>query len=175
MNTVMSQRSILLLSLTAILLVPSPSLAKVYDPADDNVCHITLKGKSTSLNTLCGVKPPVKTVDLSVDRDRDGIPDELLIAVQDYRAQLRNNNRRENYETLERRFEQRLPYSDRVRQIKGQIEGLYQQYVGSKDRNYQSALIAMRDQLQREMDGDPTYKVVQSNIRKVNRHLSRNH
>jgi hypothetical protein len=171
----MSQRSILLLSLTAILLVPSASLAKVYDPADDNVCHITLKGKSTSLNTLCGVKPPVKPIDLRIDRDRDGIPDELLIAMQDYRAQIRDNNRREDYETLERRFEQQLPYSDRVRQIKGQIQGLYQQYVGSKDRNYQNALIAMRDQLQKEMDGDPTYKVVQSNIRKVNRHLSQNH
>jgi hypothetical protein len=169
----MSQRSILLLSLTAILL--SPSLAKAYDPADDNICHITLKGKSTSLNTLCGVKPPVKTVDLSIDRDRDGIPDQLLSAVQDYRAQLRNNNRREDYETLERRFEQQLPYSDRVRQIKGQIQGLYQQYVGSKDRNYQNALIAMRDQLQKEMDSDPSYKVVQSNIRKIDRHLSRNH
>lgn len=169
----MSQRSILLLSLTAILLVPSPSLAKVHDPADDNVCHITLKGKSTSLNTLCGVKPPVKPIDLKIDRDRDGIPDQLLSAVQNYRAQLRNNNGRESYENLERNFEQQLPYSDRVRQIKGQIQGLYQQYVGSKDSNYQSALIMMRDQLQREMDGDPTYKVVQSNIQKVNRHINR--
>jgi hypothetical protein len=171
----MSQRSILLLSLTALLLVPSPSLAKVYDPADDNVCHITLKGKSTSLNTLCGVKPPVKPIDLRIDRDRDGIPDELLIAMQDYRAQMRNNNGREDYEALERRFEQRLPYSDRVRQIKGQIQGLYQQYVGSKDSNYQNALIAMRDQLQKEMDSDPSYKVVQSNIQKINRHLNRDH
>jgi hypothetical protein len=169
----MSQRSILLLSLTALLLVPSPSPAKVYDPADDNVCHITLKGKSTSLNTLCGVKPPVKPIDLRIDRDRDGIPDELLIAMQDYRAQIRDNNRREDYETLERRFEQRLPYSDRVRQIKGQIQGLYQQYIGSKDSNYQNALIAMRDQLQKEMNGDPTYKVIQSNIQKTNRHLNK--
>ncbi|NJM48142.1 MAG: hypothetical protein HC860_19850 [Alkalinema sp. RU_4_3] len=169
----MSQRSILILSLTALLFAPTPSLAKVYDPADDNVCHMTLKGKSTSLNRLCGVKPPVKPVDLSIDRDRDGIPDELLAAVQDYRAQLRSNNRREDYETLERRFEQRLPYSDRVRQIKGQIQGLYQQYVGTKDSKYQNALIAMRNQLQKEMDSDPTYKVIQSNIYKVNRHLSR--
>jgi hypothetical protein len=170
----MSQRSILLLSLTALLLVPSPSLAKVYDPADDNVCHITLKGKSTSLNTLCGVKPPVKPIDLRIDRDRDGIPDELLSVMRDYRAQLRSNNGRESYETLERRFEERLPYSDRVRQIKAQIQGLYQQYVGSKDTNYQNALIVMRNQLQSEMHGDPTYKVVQSNIQKVNRHLGRN-
>ncbi len=63
----------------------------------------------------------MKPIDLRIDRDRDGIPDELLSALQDYRAQLRNNRGRENYETLERNFEQRLPYSDRVRQIKGQI------------------------------------------------------
>jgi hypothetical protein len=175
MNNAMSQRSILFLSLTALLLLPSQSFAKVYDPADDNVCHITLKGKSTSLNTLCGVKPPVKPIDLRIDRDRDGIPDQLLIAVRDYRAQIRNSNGRESYETLERNFEQQLPYSDRVRQIKEQIQGLYQQYMGSKDSNYQNALIVMRDQLQKEMDSDPSYKVVQSNIQKINRHLSRNH
>jgi hypothetical protein len=175
MNNAMSQRSILFLSLTALLLLPSQSFAKVYDSADDNVCHITLKGKSTSLNTLCGVKPPVKPIDLRIDRDRDGIPDQLLIAVRDYRAQIRNSHGRESYETLERNFEQQLPYSDRVRQIKEQIQGLYQQYVGSKDSNYQNALIVMRDQLQKEMDSDPSYKVVQSNLQKINRHLSRNH
>jgi hypothetical protein len=171
----MSQRSILLLSLTTLLLVPSQSLARAYDPADDNVCHITLKGKSSSLNTLCGVKPPVKPIDLRIDRDRDGIPDQLLSAVRDYRAQIRNNYGRESYETLERNFEEKLPYSDRVRQIKGQIQGLYQQYTGSSDSNYRNALVAMRDQLQKEMDSDPSYKVIQSNIQKINRHLNRSH
>jgi hypothetical protein len=140
---------------------------------NEPLCHALMKGRFFNLGKLCGVQEILPMIDLKVDRDRDGVSDELLIAFQTQQKAFDNARTRGEFEAAERAFTQPLPYSSQVRQMQAQHNNL--QNLAWKEDNFMRSMDLMEraNKLQAAIENDPSYKSIQSALEKVTKKLRR--
>ncbi|MGI0494645.1 hypothetical protein ACN4EG_22905 [Alkalinema pantanalense CENA528] len=143
---------------------PRPSTS-----VDRPFCYIEIPGQGIrSLDRECKVDTEsVKPIDLSVDRNRDGVPDELLAEMRKFDQTLRAVKSPEEFEAAMQKLESRLPYSSQVRQLQVQQRQL-QQYLGTIRSETQMQLIYRQlESIQQRIYQDPSYTRVQQAMNKV--------
>jgi hypothetical protein len=142
--------------------------------ANKPFCYMEKGGKQHSLDALCGIKPAGKPIDLTIDQNHDGIPDQLLSAVRENKRQLLKARSPKEYTAIEQDLENRLPYSDRVRQMLAQARDLEKQAdnlgSGTTYEQYHE-LRQLSRKIQGQVENDPNYKTVQTAMGKVLKRL----
>ncbi|OUC12477.1 MAG: hypothetical protein B0A82_22265 [Alkalinema sp. CACIAM 70d] len=150
---------------------PRPSAA-----VDRPFCYIEIPGQGIrSLDRECKVETgSVKPIDLSIDRNRDGVPDELLAEMRKFDQTLRSVKSPEEFESAMQKLESRLPYSSQVRQLQAQQRQL-QQYLGTVRSETQMQLVYRQlESIQQRIYQDPSYTRVQQAMNKVYSVLNKN-
>jgi hypothetical protein len=137
------------------------------------ICYVQIGGKLINLDTLCGVQPPIKEIDITSDRDRDGVPENLVSAMKTHQSQLAQAQSVAEYEAVTRRFESRLPYSDRVRQLQAQARSLKQKAEQSDTWDKTRELRALAEKVESQIASDSSYQAVQVAMGKVSQYLNR--
>jgi hypothetical protein len=142
---------------------------------DNPICYAELSGQPSRLNLerLCGVGIKSNTIDLSVDTNGDGIPDQLLAEMKKFRATIAKANSSEVYETAFRQLESRLPYSNQVKQLQAQQRQLQKQLENSKGGAASEQTYRQLSALQEKIYKDPSYTKVQEAMSKVYRKIDR--
>jgi hypothetical protein len=175
-----------ILSLLAIATVPTVIVATVMVPSataatrsvksitglrNKPICYVELSGKSmVSLDQLCGVgKDKSNTIDLSVDADKDGVPDQLLAEMRKFRKVIDGAKSSEEYQAAYQRLEDRMPYSSNVKRLQAQQRQLQKQLENGKfDENSYSKLSVLQEKIYK----DPSYTKVQAAMSKVYRKIN---
>jgi hypothetical protein len=159
-------------------LVPQITIAATTSPppstmVNEPICHALMKGRFFNLNKLCGVQDILPMIDVKVDRDRDGVSDELLIAFQTQQKALAKARSTGEFEAADRAFAQRLPYSTEVRQMQAQQKNLRD--LARREENFMKTMELMEraNALQTQIEDDPSYKSVQAALKKVTQKLRR--
>jgi hypothetical protein len=161
-------------ALTVILGQTPIAIATSSAHANRPFCYMEKGGKQHSLDTLCGIKPPGKPIDLTIDQNHDGVPDQLLIAVRENQRQLRNARSPKEYAAIEQDLENRLPYSEPTRQMLAQSRDFKKQADsamsnGTYEQYHQ--LMELSRKIQQQAENDPKYKAVQVAMGKVLKRL----
>jgi hypothetical protein len=131
------------------------------------LCYIQIGSQSMrSLDKLCGVGKKSNVIDLTIDLDRDGVPDQLLAEMKGYQAKMRSARTPAEYDAYTQQMEARMPYSDNVRQLQAQQRSLQQQMT-KNGGNYDSNLMTKYGQIQEQMMKDSSYTRVQEAMGKV--------
>jgi hypothetical protein len=102
-----------IVALTVILGHPPIASATSSAAANKPFCYMEKGGTQHNLDALCGIKTANrsgKPIDLTIDQDHDGIPDQLLSAVQDNKSRLLRARSPQEYAAIEQDLESRLPY-----------------------------------------------------------------
>ncbi|MBD2326829.1 hypothetical protein [Alkalinema sp. FACHB-956] len=136
---------------------------------DRPFCYIEIPGQGIrSLDRECKVETgSLKLIDLSIDRNQDGVSDELLAEMRKFDQDMRNVKSPEDFERTMQRFESRLPYSSQVRQLQAQQRQL-QQYLGTVRSETQMQLVYRQlESIQQRIYQDPSYTRVQQAMNKV--------
>jgi hypothetical protein len=144
--------------------------------ANKPFCYMEKGGKQHSLDTLCGIKPAGKPIDLTIDRNNDGISDQLLSAVLDNKRQLLKARSSKEYTAIEQDLQNRLPYSNRVRQMLAQARDFEKQAdtaISASGNTYEqyAQLMNLSRKIQKQVENDPNYKTVQTAMGKVLKRL----
>jgi Skp family chaperone for outer membrane proteins len=151
----------------------SNALAKGNTTAmvNEPMCHALIKGRFVNLDQLCGVQEVLPTIDLKIDRDRDGISDHLLTAIQTQQKAFANARSTREVEAAERTFQQRLPYSSQVRQLQAQQRNLRD--LGRREQDFMKTMEIMEqaNNLQTQIENDPNYKAIQAAIDKAHQKM----
>jgi hypothetical protein len=151
---------------------PATAATRSTRMRDKPICYVELSGKSMmNLDQLCGVgKDKSNTIDLSVDADNDGIPDQLLAEMQKFRKVIDGAKSSEEYQSAYQRLEDRLPYSSNVKRLQAQQRQLQKQLENGKfDENSYSKLSALQEKIYK----DPSYTKIQEAMSKVYRKINR--
>jgi hypothetical protein len=153
----------------------SPTPAPTIQPAPTRVsmrdkpfCYGVMPGKGSMLNLdrLCGVgKTTSNVIDLSVDNDRDGVPDQLLAEMKKFRAAIAKAQAPEEYQRATEQLEDRMPYSASVKQLQAQQRQLQREV--QKNPNPSEATYRKLSELQEKIYRDPSYQKVQEAMSKV--------
>ncbi len=131
------------------------------------LCYIQIGNRSMqSLDKLCGVGKQSNVIDLTVDLDRDGVPDQLLAEMKGYQAKMRTAKTPAEYDAYTQQLEARMPYSDNVRQLQAQQRSL-QQKMAANGGNYDAKLMGRYGEIQEQMMKDSSYRQVQEAMGKV--------
>jgi hypothetical protein len=152
-----------------------PIAARPPAQRDNPICYAELSGQPSRLNLdrLCGVGLKSNTIDLSIDTNGDGIPDQLLAEMKKFRATIAKANSSEVYETAFRQLESRLPYSNQVKQLQAQQRQLQKQLENSKGGAASEQTYRQLSALQEQIYKDPSYTKVQEAMSKVYRKIDR--
>jgi hypothetical protein len=136
--------------------------------ADKPLCYAEMTGKGmVNLEKLCGVGLKKSVVDLSVDADGDGVPDQLLAVMKTFNQAMSSAKTPQEYEVALQRLENQLPYSDNVKRLQAQQRELQKQLgTGGNDAQNQ-ALYKRLDNVQQQIFQDPSYTKVQEAMSKV--------
>jgi hypothetical protein len=141
----------------------TPSFAGEPTP----LCYIQIGNQSMqSLDKLCGVGKKSDVIDLTVDLDRDGVPDQLLAAMKGFQAKMRSAKTPAEYDAYTQQLEARMPYSDNVRRLQSQQRSL-QQKMAANGGNYDAKLMGRYGEIQEQMMKDSSYRQVQEAMGKV--------
>jgi hypothetical protein len=150
-----------------------PSNRPLVASKDRPICFGQLGGKTLNLDRLCGVGlNKSNTIDLSVDADGDGVSDQLLVEMRKFRKVIADAKSSDEYQSAYQRLEDRMPYSNNVKQLQAQQRQLQKQLEsGNGNMNEQSyrQLSALQEKIYR----DPSYTKVQQAMSKVYRKLDR--
>ncbi|NJM45078.1 MAG: hypothetical protein HC860_02075 [Alkalinema sp. RU_4_3] len=131
------------------------------------LCYIQIGNRSMqSLDKLCGVGKKSNVIDLTVDLDRDGVPDQLLAEMKGFQAKMRTAKTPAEYDAYTQQLEARMPYSDNVRRLQAQQRELQQQ-MAAANGNYDSKLMNKYGEIQEQMMKDSSYRQVQEAMGKV--------
>lgn len=167
-----------LCAIFAILGIPTIAVARDSQSetiaADTPICYVRLLNQGMiNLNQLCGMnRPKSNMIDLSIDANGDGIPDQLLAEMQKFRTAMSQAASSEEYMTVLEQFERRLPYSSQVKQLQTQMRSLQLQLENSPSPQQQQDIFRQLDSMQQKIDEDPSYVKVQKEISKVYRKLN---
>jgi hypothetical protein len=145
--------------------------------ANKPFCYMEKGGTQHNLDALCGIKTANrsgKPIDLTIDQNHDGIPDQLLSAVQDNKNRLLRARSPQEYAAIEQDLESRLPYTDRVHQMLAQARTFEKQATnamsnGTYEQYHQ--LMTLSRKIQSQVENDPNYKTVQVAMGKVLKRL----
>jgi Permuted papain-like amidase enzyme, YaeF/YiiX, C92 family len=95
----------------------------------------------------------VQPFDLSIDQDKDGIPDQLALAVKT----IGEAKTEEEQDAAIKDFASRLPYSDETRAAQDKTDQLQQQLAATEDPKQAEQLTEQIQALGKEMKQDPGY------------------
>jgi hypothetical protein len=140
---------------------------------DRPICYAQMPGSFgtlTNLNKLCGVDKKKNLIDLSIDVDRDGVPDQLLAAMQTFNQKLNSAQSPQDYEAAMYALEDSLPYSDSVKSLQVQQRQLQKQLATAGNA---TPLYQKLDTIQQQIYKDPTYTQIQTLMSKVYAKLNR--
>jgi hypothetical protein len=131
------------------------------------LCYIQIGNQSMqSLDRLCGVGKKSNVIDLTIDLDRDGVPDQLLAEMKGFQAKMRSAKTPAEYDAYTQQLEARMPYSDNVRRLQSQQREL-QQKMAANGGNYDAKLMGRYGEIQEQMMKDTSYRQVQEAMGKV--------
>ncbi|MFM2432834.1 MAG: hypothetical protein RLZZ511_4048 [Cyanobacteriota bacterium] len=196
------QASLVMLSLltlsTAAQAAPRPTPRVAMQ--NEGICFIERSHQSTiNLDRLCGKgtkrskADPNRTIDLSIDVNRDGISDQLLEAAQanldaqdaawkQFQIDIQRNPSlsTDAINALSAKigedFNARMPYSDRVKQLFAEEKRALEQFSKltpqQQERN-QAAIAAKQAELYRKYSQDPSFIRVEQAQRKVYKAIER--
>jgi hypothetical protein len=175
----------------------APKMAQRVATQDQPLCFVQLPGKTKKLDKLCGLDSKINNmIDIDIDRNRDGISDQLLAATQQhldirgaaqkqFEAQLQrdpNFDMEAGIEALNaltdklgREFNARKPYSSRVKQLfaaENRIVVQLSQLQPSQTQEYK-ALEAKKIQIYQTYSRDPNYIKIEQAQTKVLRVIDR--
>lgn len=115
----------------------------------------------------------IDPIDLHVDENQDGIPDELatalaeidvayraLVALDEHAPADKRDEARQNMERLESRFMERLPYRAQTRQAQARMRDIYQAVTETTDHEELAALRRERNLQLAIMLEDPNFALV---------------
>jgi hypothetical protein len=138
---------------------------------NEPMCYALIKGRFVNFDKQCGVQEVLPTIDLKIDRDRDGVSDQLLAALQTRQKAITNARSSREVEAAENAFEQRLPYSRQVRQMQAQQRSLYD--IAEREQDYMKSMEIMRraNQLQTQIENNPNYKTIQAALDRAHQKL----
>jgi hypothetical protein len=140
---------------------------------DRSICYGSLGGKTLNLDRLCGVGVnKSNTIDLSIDANKDGVSDQLLAEMQKFRKVITTATRSEDYQAAYQKLEDRMPYSNNVKQLQAQQRQLQKQLESSNGVNNEQGYRQL-SALQEKMYRDPSYSKVQEAMSKVYRKIDR--
>jgi hypothetical protein len=149
-----------------------PNAGQPYIPT----CYVQFPGQSAqNLDRLCGIttqrnrQKNLGTIDLSIDANGDGVPDQLLAHMQRLRAAMTQAKNAQERATLRRQFESQLPYSDQVRQLQAQRRTLQEQRRQATNPSQQQEISRQIRTNRQQMRQDPTYQTVRQQMRRINR------
>jgi hypothetical protein len=168
------------------------------------ICFIERSGRTlTNLDRLCGLRnigtkvDPNGPLDLNIDVNRDGISDQFLEAAQqnldaqeqsekEYQAKVRRNLPDQEASRLSKEYDarsqkigreltDRLPYSNRVRQLFAEAERISEQInkLPESDKKNREALGRKSNQIYQKYSQDPSYITVEQAQRKVYKEIER--
>ncbi len=159
---------IILAMLGAPAIAATRSSRSLIVPADTPICYVQLSGQAMmNLNQLCGMnRQKSNTIDLSIDANGDGVPDQLLAEMQKFRTAMSEASSSEDYRTALEELESRLPYSSQVKQLQTQMRNLQQQLEKSPSSSQQE-IFRQLDSIQQKIYADPSYLKVQEAMMKV--------
>jgi hypothetical protein len=150
-----------------------PTARVLIAAQDRSICYGSLGGKTLNLDRLCGVGVnKSNTIDLSIDANNDGVSDQLLAEMQKFRKVIATATGPEQYQAAYQRLEDRMPYSNNVKQLQAQQRQLQKQLESSNGRNNEQGYRQL-SALQEKMYQDPSYTKVQEAMSKVYRKLDR--
>jgi hypothetical protein len=135
---------------------------KVQPPSSSlPICYIQMPRQSLqSLDKLCGVMPPTKTIPLYA-ADGLTLTPELLAAVRQFDARKRQAQSEAELLKIDQDLAAQLPLSDRARQLVAQVGSLRQ----SLERNgYSGPGAEQLSQLQDRLNQDPSYQKAQAAV-----------
>jgi hypothetical protein len=146
-----------------------PTRPPVASYLDKPICYAEMTGKGfINLDKLCGVDNKKRSViDLSVDTDGDGVPDQLLAVMKTFNKAMGTAKTPQEYEAALQAMESRLPYSDRVKQLQAKQRELQKQLGNVQNDVQGQALYRQLDGIQQQIYKDPTYTKVQAAMSKV--------
>jgi hypothetical protein len=154
---------------TAPKIKPIKSTLTVVSMRDMPICYGVMPGKGSMLNLdrLCGVGKTNNggVIDLSVDVNRDGVPDQLLAEMKKFRDAVAKAQAPEEYRLANERLEDRMPYSASVKQLQAQQRQL--QREAQDNPNPSEATYRKLSELQEKIYRDPSYQKVQEAMSKV--------
>jgi hypothetical protein len=172
-----TRKKLTLTTIAALTLIlgQAPIACATASIANKPFCYMEKGGKQHSLDALCGIKPAGKPIDLTIDRNNDGIPDQLLSAVRDNKRQLLKARSPKEYTAIEQDLENRLPYTDRVHQMLAQARVFEKQadsaMIGRGTYEQYHQLMTLSRKIQGQVENDPNYKTVQVAMGKVLKRL----
>jgi hypothetical protein len=141
--------------------------------ADRSFCYGSLGGKKLNLDRLCGVGVnKTNTIDLSIDANNDGVSDQLLVEMQKFRKVIASASAPEQYQAAFQKLEDRMPYSNNVKQLQAQQRQLQKQ-MEAANGEYNEQRYRQLSALQEKMFKDPSYTKVQEAMSKVYQKLDR--
>ncbi len=148
-----------------------PAARPLIASKDRAFCFGNLGGKQLNLDRLCGVGVnKSNTIDLSIDANKDGVSDQLLVEMQKFRKVIASASGPEQYQAAFQKLEERMPYSQNVKQLQAQQRQLQKQLEGS---GYNEQSYRQLSALQEKMFKDPSYTKVQAAMSKVYQKLDR--
>ncbi len=130
------------------------------------LCYVQFSSQAMrSLDKLCGVGKKSNVIDLTVDADRDGVPDELLAEMKTFQKKMQMAKTPGEYEAYMKQLEDRMPYSDNVRQLQAQQRQLQAQMASGNNSN--PNFMTQFGEIQERLMKDPSYGRVQEAMGKV--------
>lgn len=131
----------------------------------------TIVPATTPLPTVTTEPPPVDLIDLTVDEDLDGMPDELQAALDQlnavYEASLNEDGTistdpavQEALLQAEEEFRSRLPYSEQTRAAQVRVAEVYQALTQNPDAETQAELLEELQALEVQMQSDANFALI---------------
>jgi hypothetical protein len=128
----------------------------------DHACYVELSsGSVINLEHLCGT-----TTRRQAEPATPGIIDlrrgsrQLLTEMQQLQASLDAARTERERIALQRQFEDRLPYSDQVRQLQAQERNLRQQLRGTTNEAQRRTLSRQIDSVRQQIRQDPSHRAI---------------
>jgi hypothetical protein len=150
-----------------------PPVRNLIAAQDRSFCYGSVGGKQLNLDRLCGVGVnQSNTIDLSIDANKDGVSDQLLVEMQKFRKVIANANAPEQYQAAFQKLEARMPYSNNVKQLQAQQQRLQKQ-MESANGEYNEQRYRQLSSIQEKIYKDPSYTKVQAAMSKVYQKLDR--
>jgi hypothetical protein len=150
-----------------------PAVRPLIASRDQSFCYGSLGGKQLNLDRLCGVGVnQSNAIDLSVDANKDGVSDQLLVEMQKFRKVIASASGPEQYQAAFQKLEARMPYSNNVKRLQAQQRQLQKQLEGANG-GYNEQSYRQLSALQEKMYKDPSYTKVQEAMSKVYQKLDR--
>jgi len=128
----------------------------------DHLCYMELpNGSVVNLDHLCngGSRRRASPTDTGVISLRRGT-DQLLTEMQQLQAALRSARTAEERAAIRQQFEDRMPYSNRVRQLQEQAQSLQQQLQQTSSESARRTLARRIDGINQQIRQDSSYQTV---------------